>query len=71
MEAGLKEAYGDIPNCIQYGFSHGLDRAQTARMTYIPDNLKSALEHPEVILAYLEKEQVLGCISEANFLNHR
>jgi hypothetical protein len=64
-EAGLEEAYGDIPNGIQYGFSHGLDRAQTARTTYIPDNLKSALEHPDVISAYLEKEQALGCISEA------
>jgi hypothetical protein len=65
MEAGLEEAYGDIPNCIRYGFSHGLDRAQAARTTYIPDNLKSALEHPEVISAYLAKEQALGRISEA------
>jgi hypothetical protein len=30
MEAGLEEAYGNIPNCIRYGFSHGLDRAQAA-----------------------------------------
>jgi hypothetical protein len=64
-DAGLEEAYGDIPNCIRYGFSHGLDRALAARTTYIPDNLKSALEHPEVISAYLEKEQALGRISEA------
>jgi hypothetical protein len=63
-EAELEATYGDIPNCICYGFSHGLDRAQTARTTYIPDNLKSALEHPKVISAYLEKEQALGRISE-------
>jgi hypothetical protein len=29
-EAGLEETYGDIPNGIRYGFSHGLDRAQAA-----------------------------------------
>ncbi|KAJ7306181.1 hypothetical protein DFH08DRAFT_976110 [Mycena albidolilacea] len=57
MEAGLEEACGDILNCIRYGFSHGLDRAQAARTTYILDNLKPALEHPEVISTYLEKEQ--------------
>jgi hypothetical protein len=64
-KAGLEEAYSDILNCIHYSFSNGLDRAQAAQTTYIPDNLKLALEHPEVISAYLEKEQALGRISEA------
>jgi hypothetical protein len=64
-EAGLEAEYGDIPNCIQYSFSHGLDRTQAARTTYIPNNLKSAIDHPEVISAYLEKEQELGRILEA------
>jgi hypothetical protein len=62
-QAGLVERFGDVPDSIRYGFSHGLDSSRRARTTFIPPNLKSALEHPDVISAYIEKEQTLGRIS--------
>jgi hypothetical protein len=62
-QTGLGERFGDVLDGIRYGFSHGLDISCRVKKTYIPHNLKSALKHPDVISAYIEKEQALGRIS--------
>jgi hypothetical protein len=54
-QAGLGERFGNVPDGIRYGLSHGLDISCRAKKTYIPHNLKSALEHPDVISARRNK----------------
>lgn len=54
-----------MPEGIRKGFAHGLDPSKRATTTFIPDNLPSALEHADIIDAYILKEQTLGRISEA------
>ncbi|KAF7334414.1 putative reverse transcriptase domain protein [Mycena venus] len=60
---GVTREFADVPEGIRNGFSHGIDPDLRATKTFIPKNLTSALEHPDVIDAYLAKEQHLGRIS--------
>ncbi|KAJ7041250.1 hypothetical protein C8F04DRAFT_901592, partial [Mycena alexandri] len=61
--AGLSEGWGDVPKGIRNGFAHGFDSSRTLPSTFIPNNLTSANQHPEIIDQYLAKEQQLGRIS--------
>ncbi|KAJ7939856.1 hypothetical protein B0H13DRAFT_1850063 [Mycena leptocephala] len=58
---GQTEEYADVPKGIRNGFPHGLDISRRLATTFIPRNLASALEQPEIIDAYILKEQTLGC----------
>jgi hypothetical protein len=60
---GRAEEFADVPRGIRNGFSHGLDPQQRVTTTFIPRNLTSALEHREIIDAYILKEQKHGRIS--------
>jgi hypothetical protein len=62
-QMGRAEEYADVPRGIRNGFNHGLDPQRRLDKTFIPPNLTSAFEHPEIIDAYILKEQELGRIS--------
>jgi hypothetical protein len=57
-QCALLDQFGIVPHLIQYGFSLG-DLPPLTR-TETPQNSKSALEHPEVIDAWVQEEIDLG-----------
>nr|GAT53150.1 predicted protein [Mycena chlorophos] len=56
--AGLLEDFGDVPRGLRDGFDFGIRSFLTH--TFIPPNHRSALEHPEVIMAYIRAELAAG-----------
>ncbi|KAF7365423.1 putative reverse transcriptase domain protein [Mycena venus] len=64
-KVGLAEEYADVPKGIRNGFAHGLNPSLKATTTFIPRNLQSALDHSDIIDAYIAKEQNLNRISPA------
>ncbi|CAK5263722.1 unnamed protein product [Mycena citricolor] len=63
-KAGLADRYADIPDSIRHGFTHGITNDTPLERSFIPNNLASAIEHPEIINTYLENEINNGHISK-------
>ncbi|CAK5276028.1 unnamed protein product [Mycena citricolor] len=60
---GRSDEFADVPKGIRNGFPHGLAPSPPLSNSHIPNNHQSALDHADVIDAYLLSEIALGRVS--------
>jgi hypothetical protein len=58
--AGVLQEFADVPKGIRYGWRLGVPDSFPLSCTYIPDNHKSALDHPDFIISYIHAEVSAG-----------
>lgn len=58
--AGALQEFADVPKGIRFGWRLGIPDSFPLNCTYIPDNHKSALDHPEFIMSYIHAEVAAG-----------
>lgn len=54
--AGILEEFLDVPKGIHFGWRIGVPDSYSLSSTFIPPNHKSALDHPDFLLSYIESE---------------
>jgi hypothetical protein len=58
--AGALQEFADVPKGIRFGWCLGIPDSFPLNCTYIPNNHKSALEHPDFIISYIHAEVAVG-----------
>lgn len=59
-EAGVLDQFADIPNAFRFGWRLGVPDSYSLESSFLPPNHRSAFDHSDFILDYVESELAVG-----------